>query len=436
MDQITPGTTFGGYRIEAVAGRGGMGVVYRATDLALERPVALKVLSAELEADPDFRERFTRESRLAASIDHPNVIPIYEAGDLEGCLFIVMRWVDGRHLGQLEREEGLTAARALAVLTQVGSALDAAHERGLVHRDVKPGNILIARHRDAHAYLSDFGLSWREGSDPGLTRGGEWVGTPDYAAPEQIRGGKAEPATDIYALGCVLHEALTGLPPFRRGTRIATAIAHLEAEPEPLSARVEGLPEALDSVVAAALAKDPADRPATASELVSAATEALGGATPGPVRVLAPRRPAADDARTELVDATAATGAPDDDATRVMGSDTSATAILGDETVVTRVGGSAAGGDRGGSPAGVATPADRRPVGSGGGEPPRPVAGVDSPPGSASRPRGRGRLAVRAVALALVVGIIAAAVIAALIGEPFGAAGDGAGSEEPPGAPA
>src|SRR5215211_100138 len=200
------GTTVGGYRVEAEVGRGGMGVVYRAEQLGLGRTVALKLIAAELAQDRGFRERFERESRLAASIEHPNVIPVYEAGEADGVLYISMRYIDGSDLRALISSGGrLDPRRAAALLGQVGNALDAAHGLGLVHRDVKPANVLVAGEgAQEHAYLTDFGLTKRAASHGGLTKTGEWVGTVDYVSPEQIQGHGLDARTDVYSLGCVL----------------------------------------------------------------------------------------------------------------------------------------------------------------------------------------------------------------------------------------
>src|SRR5688500_171813 len=196
MPEFRPGDVFVDYRIEGLAGRGGMGVVYRATQLGLERTVALKVITPALADDPDFRRRFVAESKAAASIEHPNVIPVYYAGEREGVLFIVMRYVDGPDLRALVRAEGkLDAARAAHIIAQVGAGLDAAHQHGLVHRDVKPANVLLGP--DDHAYLTDFGLTKRTASTAGgVSRPGGWVGTLGYVAPEQIRGERIDARTD------------------------------------------------------------------------------------------------------------------------------------------------------------------------------------------------------------------------------------------------
>jgi serine/threonine protein kinase len=283
------GAELAGYRIEAVAGRGGMGVVYRAWHLGLERPVALKVIAPDLAARDEFRARFRRESRLAAALDHPHVLPIYEAGEHQGVLFIAMRWVDGTDLGhELERSAGgLGVERAVTLTAQVAGALDAAHARGLVHRDVKPANVLLADEGTVeHAYLGDFGLAKRDDTG-GLTETGRWLGTPDYAAPEQIAGGEVGPAADTYALGCVLFAILTGRPPFERESAVAVVYAQIH-DPPPRT----GVSAALDAVVARALAKDPARRFASAGELATAARTAAagrhGGAAPG--WTLAPTR--------------------------------------------------------------------------------------------------------------------------------------------------
>src|SRR5687768_5510793 len=228
---FTPGTTFAGYRVDSLVGRGGMGVVYRATDLSLERPVALKLVAPELAENERFRARFLREPRLAASLDHPNVIPIYEAGEHDGQLYLAMRYVEGSDLkALLEREGKLSPERTIAILAQVASALDAAHRRGLVHRDVKPANVLLDE--DRHVYLTDFGITKQLGR--ASTDTGQMVGTLDYLAPEQIRGETVEARTDCYSLACVLYECLSGKPPFHRETEAETMWAHMQEQPAPL----------------------------------------------------------------------------------------------------------------------------------------------------------------------------------------------------------
>jgi ABC-type branched-subunit amino acid transport system substrate-binding protein/streptogramin lyase len=269
---VNPGSTLAGYRVEELVGRGGMGVVYRATDLRLDRPVALKLIAPELAQDDRFRSRFLKESRLAAALDHPSVLPIYEAGESDGQLYLAMRYVEGHDLKRLlARDRTLTPQRTVAVLGQVAGALDAAHRRGLVHRDVKPANVLVDE--DGHAYLADFGITKQAGA--ASTETGEMVGTLDYLAPEQIRGEPVDERTDSYALGCVLYECLAGAPPFRRETQAETLWAHLHDEPPSL-----GGPPELDAVLSRALAKERDERWASCRELVDAMGAALGLAAP------------------------------------------------------------------------------------------------------------------------------------------------------------
>jgi DNA-binding beta-propeller fold protein YncE len=286
---VEPGVQLAGYRIEGVAGKGGMGTVYLATQVALGRPVALKLIAPEHGSDPAFRERFARESRLAALIDHPNVVPVYEAGEADGLLYIAMRFVPGTDLGALITRERLEPVRAVEIAGQVAAALDAAHRRGLVHRDVKPGNVLIATEGGVeHVYLTDFGLTKRTAADTALTQVGMFVGTLDYVAPEQIRGEAIDARADVYALGCVLYHALTGAVPFDRDSEVATIQAHLN-DPPP---RMTGAPASLDAVVARALAKDPAERFPSAGDLARAAREAVHGAGPPPAPSTAAPAPA------------------------------------------------------------------------------------------------------------------------------------------------
>src|SRR4051794_3624753 len=253
-----------------------MGIVYRATHLSLERTVALKVISPELATDEGFRARFKREAQLAASIDHENVIDIYDASEGDGLLFITMRWVTGIDLGaRLDRDGRVAAPEAVRVIGEVAGALDAAHARGLVHRDIKPANVLIAD-RDAHVYLTDFGLTREAGEGGGgLTRTGMFVGTTDYAAPEQITGGRVDARTDVYALGCVLVQAVTGRVPYDRDSEMSKMWAHVNAPPPRIRERVGDAPEALEEVVERALAKDPDDRFPSAGDLARAAAAAV-----------------------------------------------------------------------------------------------------------------------------------------------------------------
>jgi sugar lactone lactonase YvrE len=283
MPDLTRGSTFAGHRIEGVAGRGGMGTVYRATHLALDHVVALKVISADLAADDAFRERFRSESRIAVSLRHPNVVSIHHAGEEDGLLFVTMDLIDGPDLRQLLIANGpLPPQRAIAIVAQVASALDVAHSRGLVHRDIKPGNILVETDRgdgSDHAYLTDFGLAKRfdQASSGALTRTGAFVGTLDYVAPEQIRGERVDARTDVYALGCVTHEVISGRAPFAdREENVAKIYAHLQDEP-PWLPDDSGVAGALDEVIARALAKEPRDRYPSAGDLARAAQAAIEG---------------------------------------------------------------------------------------------------------------------------------------------------------------
>jgi hypothetical protein len=275
------GTEVAGYRIVEHAGSGGMGVVYRAEETGLGgRPVALKLLPPALAGDPDFRARFLREMRVAAAIDHPNIVPIYRAGEDRGLLYLAMRYVHASDLRRvLEAEGRLEPGRGLALLDQVAGALDAAHARGLVHRDVKPGNILLAPPvldgDPEHVYLVDFGLARADTDDRSIGGGGSFLGTPRYAAPEQAAGHPVDGRTDGYALGCVLYECLTGRPPFPGGSGEAVLLAHLETAPPRLTTLRPDLPPAIDQVIVRALAKSPEDRFPTCRALLASAREAL-----------------------------------------------------------------------------------------------------------------------------------------------------------------
>ena len=305
LTELAPGTVLGGYQIEAVAGRGGMGIVYRARQLSLGRTVALKVIDPLLATDPGFRERFERESAVAASLDHPNVVTIYEAGEDHGRLYTSMRFVPGTDLGELLTSGGpLDPVRAAGLLAGVADALDAAHAARLVHRDVKPSNVLVERRAGAeHAFLSDFGVVKRIGADAQRTGSAGWVGTADFVAPEQVLGGAVDARTDVYALGGVLYTALTGRVPFERADIAAKLYASVnEPVPSVREWRPE-LPAAVDGVIARATAKDPDARYATAGEFAAAARAALTSATP-PFAAL----PAAEDSAPPR--AAAATGRP------------------------------------------------------------------------------------------------------------------------------
>jgi streptogramin lyase len=276
MGLMAPGTLFAGHRIEAVVGRGGMGVVYRARQLDLDRVVALKVIAPELLEDPEMRHRFVGEARTAAAIEHPNVIPLHYVGEEDGVAFLAMRFVDGVDVGGLVRAAGpLAPARAANVAAQAGAALDAIHSAGLVHRDVKPANLMVAA--ADHVYLTDFGLAKHTVGRAGVTRSGQWVGTLDYVAPEQIRGGRIDARADVYALGAVLYFMLTGHVPYEHEGDEAKLWAHLTDPPPKPSRRGDGVPRALDRVVQRALAKLPEQRQPSAGDLGRATLAAVGG---------------------------------------------------------------------------------------------------------------------------------------------------------------
>ena len=267
---LATGQTIAGYRVEGVLGSGGMGVVYEATQLSLERTVALKVLAPHLSSDPEFASRFRREAMLQAALDHPNIVSVYEAGESDDGLYLAMKLVRGSDLRRLVAD-GLEPDGVLDALEQVAGALDSAHEAGLIHRDVKPQNVLVDE--DGTAYLADFGLSRRtQGSASGT---GQYLGTLDYVSPEQIQGKQLGPRTDQYAFAIVLYECLTGEVPFPRDTEAALLFAHLSEAPPRVGERRPELPAALDDVLARGLAKDPEDRFESVGALVSAARSAL-----------------------------------------------------------------------------------------------------------------------------------------------------------------
>nr|WP_243869937.1 serine/threonine-protein kinase [Amycolatopsis granulosa] len=276
----------GNYRIDGVLGKGGMSVMYKATDVRLGRKVALKVIGEHLGADAEFRERFVDEARNTSAVDHANVVPLYDFGELDGMLYIAMRLVDGADLASLVADGPIAPERALKLLDQVADALDCLHERGLVHLDVKPANVLVTSREAAreHVYVADFGLT-RRGATGHRTRGGDFLGSPTYAAPEHLRGEPLDGRTDQYALACVLYACLTGQPPFS-GDVPAVIKGHLAVEP-PAVSEVVGLPPAIDEVVRRGMAKNPADRYDNCVELITAARKALGPAAssatpPGP----------------------------------------------------------------------------------------------------------------------------------------------------------
>ena len=290
-ETLNPGEKFAGYVVKSTLGEGGMAVVYRAWDPGLERDIALKILNRKLANDERFQRRFVRESRMAASLAHPNVVPTFATGKSRGLLWIAMQLVEGTDLQNLLQTEGpLDVMRTLSIMGQVARALDAAHRHSLVHRDVKPANILIVprlHERDLdEVYLSDFGLTKRGGSESRLTTTGQFMGTLDYVSPEQIQGGAIDGRADVYSLGCVLYECFTGQTPFHKDTEVALIYAHLQ-DPPPVCTNIRSdLPEDIDSVLSTAMAKSPDDRYATAGELLSAAREIFADVTgkPTPLR--------------------------------------------------------------------------------------------------------------------------------------------------------
>ena len=271
---LAPGYRLAGYQLEELVGVGGMAAVYRARDERLGRVVALKLLAG----DEALRTRFVREARAVAAVDHPHIIPVYAAGEADGMQYIAMRFVPGDTLQGIVRTSGpLPPRRAASFISPIGSALDAAHAAGLVHRDVKPGNILVDGRpgRPEHPYLTDFGIARAMMSAGGLTAAGQFIGTPDYAAPEQINGQPVDGRADQYALGCVAYEVLAGAVPFRRESAWSVLYAHLN-EPPPAIPGSAGLPPAAHQVLATGMAKSPGDRYGSCGEFADALREALG----------------------------------------------------------------------------------------------------------------------------------------------------------------
>jgi serine/threonine protein kinase, bacterial len=271
------GRRLGHYRIDGVLGKGGMSVMYRATDIRLGRKVALKVIAEHLTEDPEFRERFVDEARNTSAIDHANVVPLYDFGEVDGLLYIAMRLVDGTDLAHLIKEGPLKPERALALLNQVAEALDNLHERGLVHLDVKPANVLVTSRESTaeHVYVADFGLT-RRGATGHRTRGGDFLGSPTYAAPEHLRGEPVDARTDAYSLACVLFACLAGRPPFQ-GAVPDVIQGHLNREPPALSEFV-AVPPAVDDVVRRGMAKNSKQRYGNCRELIAAARIAFESA--------------------------------------------------------------------------------------------------------------------------------------------------------------
>jgi hypothetical protein len=280
MTALAVGQEFDGYLIKGELGRGGMGVVYLAEQLRLGRDVALKAIAAELSTDAGYKARFQREARLAASLDHPNIVPVFEAGEAEGLLYLAMRYVDGTDLAALLAREGrLETHLAATIVRQVAAALDAAHQKGVIHRDVKPANVLVANGRDGdpHVYLTDFGIAKDSAANTGLTHTGEWVGTLDYVAPEQFEKGRVDARADIYSLGCVLFQMLSGGVPYE-GTAMQKMWSHANETPPSLADTDADVARAFDPVNARAMAKRPEDRFPSAGDLGRAGVAAASGA--------------------------------------------------------------------------------------------------------------------------------------------------------------
>ena len=285
---LLPNMKFAGYRVERLLGQGGMGAVYLARPLGGDDAVALKVVRGDVSGFERYEERFSREMRLAASLEHPHLVPVREIGECDGTPFLAMRYIEGTDLERLSDRVGALHPRHAAALTaQLAEALGAAHALELVHRDVKPGNVLLEpRPGDEvpHVYLTDFGLSKHAESTSGLTATGSWVGTTDYAAPEQIQSQDVDARTDVYALGCVLYEMLTGEVPFPRPREVDKMLAHV-SDPPPVPSSFPGVPQDFDPVILRALAKDPDERYASTEELgreAMAAADAAGPAPPFP----------------------------------------------------------------------------------------------------------------------------------------------------------
>ena len=389
--RLERGAELGGYRIEQQIGQGGMGIVYRVTNVALGRVYALKVLAPELGEDEQFRQRFQREMQIAASIDHPNVVGIHYAGEQDGFLFLAMDYVHGEDLRQLILRDGaLDPSRAVAILTQVGFALDAAHAKGLVHRDIKPGNMLLTiRDGEERAYLTDFGLAKRSSTLAELTVAGSIVGTADYMAPEQVSGEPSDARTDVYALGCVFFQMLTGKVPYERETTLATMFAHVNDPPPALEPPLlDEYPE-FTPVVQQAMAKKPADRYLSAGDLARDAAAALHGAR----YKGAPSMVATGDARPSI--AQAATGSP------------------GDAAPAASAGIASGGGATGVSP--EPSVDDRRT-----GATPPPGGGAPGGPAAPGESQGGGRLRRYWWAIAGLVVVVAAAVVAVILLTPSG----------------
>lgn len=342
MDKLEAGDKYGNYQVLRVLGEGGFATVYLAEDVrpAMSRQVALKILDDRFADDPDFRDRFTRESRMAANLDHPNVAPIFDAGEIDGRLYIAMRFIDGMDLKERLAQGELSADECVAILRQIGSALDDAHGKGLIHRDVKPGNVLLDHGRADRVYLADFGITKEIGDGKEFTQAGTFLGTLSYASPEQLDGRALDGRSDQYAFACLLYEALTGTPPFS-GSLQTILNAHVAKPPPKVTSRTDRFPVAIDAVVAKGMAKTPEGRYATCSEFAEAAAGALLG--------------------------TGATGAPEDDE-----------AVTG-ETIIGGLGLAAAGA---GDPTSTIVTAPQSPVPEGA----RPEEAAADAPGVAAAP--------------------------------------------------
>ncbi len=373
IPELPPGTVIASYEIEQVAGWGGMGVVYRASQKRPLRTVALKVIRPELAADPEFRRRFEAEADIAASIEHPNVLPIYETGEYQRLLYMAMRFIQGTDLREWLLVNGpMPAPRAAEIALQVGKALDAAHANGLVHRDIKPGNILLSQQGgEDHVYLTDFGLTKRSATAAQFTRTGTWVGTVDYVAPEQIRGERIDARADVYSLGCVLYQLISGKVPFERDSEVSTIFAHLN-EPPPSLGVASPL---LDEVLKRAMAKDPNARYASAGDLGRAACAAADmrsidvGSNPVAAGAAAPAAAGAGGAAGATAAAVAgAADAPPAGATPPPVGDPDATRIDESYRAPQQQPVTAPGGYAGGAPAAAA--GATAPVGQAGGAPP------------------------------------------------------------------
>jgi hypothetical protein len=441
---LEKGTTFAGYRIEGILGQGGMGVVYEATQLSLDRTVALKLLASNLGDDDAFRERFRREALIQAGIEHPNIVTVYEAGESEHGLFMAMRLVRGPNLKDMIVSRELDAGRALRILRPIAEALDTAHESGLIHRDIKPQNILVGG-RD-HAYLADFGLTKVSG-EKGLTKTGQFVGTLDYISPEQIRGKDATAASDIYALAAVLYESLTGIVPFPKDSEAAVLYAHMSDEPPSVTEARPELPAALDEVIRRAMAKEPAERPTSASALMDEAERAFDRKTRAAIQPPGPFESPAEAGirKPEGEVSTRESGTQDSDElrTRIGGQ---APTTAGQQPDVTRLGavegtqiGSAAAGETQLGAAGdrtqIGAAGDRTQIGAAAAGATQLGTGVEADTASLPRsqtPTGTPVARKRPLSAGVVAAIAVAAVALAVVGYVVGSSGGG-GSKAPEG---